>query len=473
MGSFIENHLPNELQTLILQSLPDFPSLTRLICASRKLHEVYVHHKEQILKAILEHQIPPELQPEIASLRLVQDIPTAARAPSSLDREYICAVRLCAARDARKEPWSDPVPLSGDFKKVVQFHNNVVDLMDDLTSKCFDHARTAGWTEDAGLRPRQIERLRIQRALYRIEAWYTMCHVYDLPLASTRDILLDSLPPWELDELGCVYDHLVSRVARILEDLAEAHLAGEEEYYRLLFAGDTSPSRGTPHWSESLFLHGLSKVNNLIRISKQAEVGKTQRLLNADSAYKQMKSVEPGLSDISFELSRVLIQKPDIGDDIRLAEPQAGCQVAGPNGAWLWAHSPMDKLDWYQTRKADLGEWCASIWDEERLQDWGVLQDQWSIKSYQAWTANKWTQNVASRKRRMEADPNKPKPLPCPHGGNEKSMPPEHGFLCYLGSSVQGDHEFSTCRQCFDDLRHQCKPGTFHRVKMIRYGGPD
>lgn len=89
----------------------------------------------------------------------------------------------------------------------------------------------------------QAEVVRIQRALYRIEIWNQVGAKngdHGMYLHDARNELLLQFPPWELDEMGCVYDYLMRRVASIIEALGEAHLGSEEEYYRLLTAGGMS-----------------------------------------------------------------------------------------------------------------------------------------------------------------------------------------------------------------------------------------
>lgn len=91
------------------------------------------------------------------------------------------------------------------------------------------------------LQPKRIELIRIQRALYRIETWYILFRRFRrIHINAARDTILLSLPVWELDELGCVYDYLMTRATKIIEAVGEAQLDGEDEYYRLLFFGGSS-----------------------------------------------------------------------------------------------------------------------------------------------------------------------------------------------------------------------------------------
>ena len=94
------------------------------------------------------------------------------------------------------------------------------------------------WTSNVQRRASDLEKMRLQRALYRIEMWH-MIYTRGEPVDAidARDWILLRFSPWEIDEIGCVYDFLARRLARIIEDTWEAGLDGEDEYYRVLFAG--------------------------------------------------------------------------------------------------------------------------------------------------------------------------------------------------------------------------------------------
>lgn len=173
----------------------------------------------------------------------------------------------------------------------------------------------------------------------------------------------------------------------------------------------------------------------------------------------------------AFELSKALTSKPDAEFAPSPTIP-SNAGIAGPNDAWLWAHQgPNDKLDWYQTWKADLGEWCASIWDRQRLREWGRLQGEWSIDHYRSWAPKKQAQNVLDRQRRMAQDPQKPTRIPCTHGLNTDDVPQAKGLLYYRGRTETENHEFSSCPLCFDEIQATERATGRPQVKVVRYGG--
>ena len=171
------------------------------------------------------------------------------------------------------------------------------------------------------------------------------------------------------------------------------------------------------------------------------------------------------------ELSAALREKHEGNEKYSTLAAGAAAGSLGPNKAWLWAHRDGDGFDWYQTHKADLGEWCANIWDDERLDEWGRLQDKWSKEHFQVWAPLRREQHVQERRLRISREPNKPKPMPCRHGLNADELPQSKGLLFYRGRTSKNDHEFSSCPLCFEEIEAKARVMKRPQVKVLRYGG--
>lgn len=76
-------------------------------------------------------------------------------------------------------------------------------MTSDLCASVFDLARASNWTQSAQMGVRQVEVVRIQRALYRIDWLARARGAYWQSTEDVRDRLLLSMPPWEIDEMGC------------------------------------------------------------------------------------------------------------------------------------------------------------------------------------------------------------------------------------------------------------------------------
>ena len=146
--------------------------------------------------------------------------------------------------------------------------------------------------------------------------------------------------------------------------------------------------------------------------------------------------------------------------------------IEGPNKAWLAAHTPDDRKDWYRTDKADFGEWCACVWENRRISmEYRTNEKSWHDHRYPEWLESRRAKEQRERRQRMEADPNKPKRITCDHRLNEQILPPPSGLLFYRGNTEMKNHEFSTCPHCFDDIRARERTTGRPQIKVIRYGG--
>ena len=220
------------------------------------------------------------------------------------------------------------------------------------------------------------------------------------------------------------------------------------------------------HWIEPRFAQGLDRVNELIQASKNPKMERNEYLQLTRLFLSVYHEVWGGC-----ELGHALRNKPD-RDEVDLpAEFEQSDGLQGPNKAWTWAHQDNERTDWYQTWKADLAEWCSSIWDDQRLEEWGRLNGEWSIENFQNWAPLKQEQNILERQRRMINSPNRPKRIPCKHGLNQNEMPQRTGLLYYRGRFDRGDHEFSSCPLCFEEMGSVARATKKPQVKIVRFGG--
>ena len=220
-----------------------------------------------------------------------------------------------------------------------------------------------------------------------------------------------------------------------------------------------------PHWVGVLFGHGVSGLNALVSASKDFTLTRRHRLSNIFRMYQRL---EAGQS-VDWSPCRALVHKPE-PEHFHTPAFEQGWGIAGPNAAWIWAHREHDPLDYYKTEKADLGDWCASLWDDERLEVWEALKNPWTIKNLQQWRSKSLQQHQLERRKRMMADPDRPKRMPCNHGNNTDVLPQNHGLLVYRGRTEDGNHEFSSCLRCFNKLQKTTVADGQAQCIVIRYG---
>ena len=221
--------LPYELKTVILCSADDFISLRNVITASRSFYDVFQDQRATIARSVFDTLIHPSLHDEAVENYLSSD--TTIR---HADNCYLSEWHYSRAFAARKADLL--LPLSREFWSIVRFHNStIVPLARHVTRSVFQVAEAKGWSCAKNEKPLATEeRIRIQRALYRIQI-YT--NLFPSPSSSlhARDSFLLAYPAWEIDELGCVYDYLAIRTTFLFERTTELHLDTEERWYAHLF----------------------------------------------------------------------------------------------------------------------------------------------------------------------------------------------------------------------------------------------
>ena len=221
--------LPVEIQAHLLSSISDFESLLNLIISSRYLHEVYVRNRQIVIRDVLNNFIDPVVQADISRLTNLRRIISMTKNLEGYQLENFM--------ESSKEGLQHSKLVDFEWAQLKRSQRVIDKLTDDLFQNNINFAHAEGWTKKAGSSSlRQKERIRIQRALYRIDTWYYVAHENPSYFTQQFTQLFMRLPAWELDELGCVYDCLCRRLAAIIEQLTEKQLFGEGDFYELLFS---------------------------------------------------------------------------------------------------------------------------------------------------------------------------------------------------------------------------------------------
>ncbi|KAI9790099.1 MAG: hypothetical protein M1816_005569 [Peltula sp. TS41687] len=353
------NHLeklPPEVQTMILWQLPSIESLYSLIGASPRYCQLYFASKDKILSEL----IPRLIQPEI-----FVDALAAVKVPS-LDveeAENVAKFMRVFVEDGRKVDHSTvPLPPS-TVQSLVRIHRSV----EYLVEECFQHkfATLESCRESIGLSPSSepVPRLyaemsvteegRLQRAFYRLEIYRHL--PYSVRTANpTRfkpdwtgtDCAIYMFPPWQVEELSCVYQYVKSRLADVLVGV------------------DPRLIKYTKHACiEHMASLGLTFLRRIFRAKgeQRAKLLKENCKSSPDFLTKILNregtpTVDEGGSGNTYSKLRF------DGDDLNK-----------PNHAWLWAYDDKPVGTRLPGSSEFLGHWGAVIWDGSRLKASGIL----------------------------------------------------------------------------------------------------
>jgi hypothetical protein len=249
--------LPSELKCQILLNISDLQTLNALIRASPSYHQVYTSQRIRILSRVLERELePPVLADAIATM-------AASRVADRQDR--ITKVKDFLSQYRAKIYAQDGNGLasitSQDISSVARLHTAIRTIalrFYDFTVGARPHLPDA---KSASPGPSRTELQRIYRALYRFEMFCKLFSSNRFPRDNTRyfqtgypytgatssaplnvteadgrdisDWFLAIFQPWEVEEVGCVYDFLSREYDTLFKQVAE-HPSKYQANYRFM-----------------------------------------------------------------------------------------------------------------------------------------------------------------------------------------------------------------------------------------------
>lgn len=225
--------MPVEIVSMILCAIGDFDTLKNAIVSCHKLLSVFQPIRSLILSRVLDNFIHPDVQFEaIAAYTLSRLRISTSDFGDDLETDDEIAGRY----HRMKVGFTYLNPLSPGFKEIIEKHEAVELLTTDMCGCNFHGAVAEGWMRPniAYHSPSTIEMIRVQRALYRIDISGVLCHRRICP-STIRERFLLPLPPWEVEEMGCVYDTLAISMANSVKEAAESTHKVDVKYYSPLF----------------------------------------------------------------------------------------------------------------------------------------------------------------------------------------------------------------------------------------------
>lgn len=228
--------LPVELRILILSSISDLHSLRAIVLASPAYHQAYRPVRGEILRDLL--------YKEYNGLVNVPDAVTAIRSKelhASLPSNKERIISLLDIRRRSDEVPETPVSIDETIQ-LLHLHRIAIFLMDDHCT----FAPRPGWmdqtkwkTEILPLRLSETEKVRWLRGFYRLQIFANIFGPIEFPVhefnAEKRDgwdgktftmeeawrVFFGTMAPWEVVELGCVFQYIQERYTEPYYEIAE------------------------------------------------------------------------------------------------------------------------------------------------------------------------------------------------------------------------------------------------------------
>lgn len=253
--------LPTELRILIIQQLPDVQSLKSLVHASPIYYNTYALSKKKLLHDILQRQYGlVDLAEPMAALRsqgLHADVPA--------NRNEIVTL-LDRRRRHGELPVSENAPT--DMEECLQlshFYRQLEYLLNVYCSQatCPPGVTQETWEQNRPINPSNTEKARILRALCRLQ---TYCNIFgarewseeqqhatdvsspsqsrffkrrssswyrNFNLHEMWSMIFGTMPPWEVEEFGCLWVFLQQQYTEIFSEIAQEFPRNSHEWQSL------------------------------------------------------------------------------------------------------------------------------------------------------------------------------------------------------------------------------------------------
>ncbi|KAJ0106845.1 hypothetical protein J7T55_014921 [Diaporthe amygdali] len=222
--------LPAELRTILLMSIPNLATLSRLVHASPVFHAQYLLDRKSILTRVLLTETTEDVFVDVyAAFRSRPyniGLPTG---PNTNVTSFLALYRVWRSPSASDRPTLETCSLDG-ICWMARFHQSTVNplvtyfiswaLANFRSSPVQPNAQSPEAAEDLT----RTEKTRLTRALYRFEVF---CHLF-CGSQYERFVAMDinevffsnlDLAPWEAEEMNCIYAFVKQNYEAVLDDV--------------------------------------------------------------------------------------------------------------------------------------------------------------------------------------------------------------------------------------------------------------
>ncbi|EEP79128.1 predicted protein [Uncinocarpus reesii 1704] len=351
--------LPTELKQLILAALPDVISLRAAALSCPAMYGAFMDAEHLLTLNVITFQLNPDI---IQRAVLAHDV--SIHGASWIPKETVDFERALRSRahSILERRWTLSTAL-----KISRTNDVVRYFTHDFASTMFSTPFAPEKREPGSWELSRQEINRIEIALYRFEIYSQLFKRPDEQAYSDdifeieKGLFHRMFPPWENEQLACVYEYLWER----MEDAFMFFPRWSEYLVRVeegIYSGCTA-------------YHMARGLDYLYMIFHDPRILVSERY-RSSLYFSQGWFLEDSLGTCTREQFYRTIA--DEIEDIRNSFPSSADADTGPLDAWAWAR---ESETYWRLAVADerlpLRKWGYVMWDRARLEAWGVLQSTW------------------------------------------------------------------------------------------------
>ncbi|MCJ1235487.1 hypothetical protein MMC14_003456 [Varicellaria rhodocarpa] len=391
--------LPLDAKVGVLEASPNISSLISLILTSSSFYGIFKEFPSQIVSAVLSNEIPAEITKDVLFLR------ASSRLPESRTevRKFLTSYHPHPGIVATQIPPTESLPDTlAEALEVSKLHTTVLYLANDFCSWILSANPPLHSANDLfpikrlspNDPPSHAEFTRIIRVFY----WFELhCNLSrkccpslnmlfdpqrDLISSEMQQLLFGKFYPWEIEQLGSIYDYLSRKLAPAFDDVVEHDVECSK------YSDDVQNSINSEVLAE-----GLQHIHDARNFKDSNPLNLHQRKYHKTDLWRSLLPILPKcLTNTADDGSG-----PEIAFD--LAAPPLSNEDLGPYNAWRWAHKHYGNVKRYcsDANKKDMREWGYCFWDQARLEKWNLFGGPFDDFRY-----NRWQAKLAEEKTRRD-----------------------------------------------------------------------
>ncbi|KAK2757965.1 hypothetical protein FQN54_004371 [Arachnomyces sp. PD_36] len=383
--------LPIEIRQAILCAMPDLLTFHLALETFKSLRQAFLANHSSICNSFIPSVFPSRVLPDLLALsESTQFNPwrkERRRSDDPWNEERVA--------DLMRRHYGQPLPRDiqwtyADIARISGIQEHINFFIDDFASTA-NSARPNG----DGNQPQPLtrnERSRIEVAFFRFELYCNLFRQRGVYTSGGREtherieeghwkLFFDFFSPWENEQLACVHDYLADKVVVPFDDVSDHDIYWGEE--SISCHEDTCLDAEL--YIQSLLSKGLAVLHRLVAASTYEERHKLLGIIPSSD----WDFLSSGMIGDPRELSYGQYRPYSMfGQDEREAlQSKTSTQDPdrGPCHAWFWAHESYNGESGFYNRDHELLRKMGYVmWDDWRLEHWGILEKPFDEKDYPA-----------------------------------------------------------------------------------------